>query len=98
MKPEDLNNWIDLLTDDQKERLKWLQDHRCLLEASWVPADLMHGLPAEAVLKVTIDRHGLVKVRGDDISQMFDYAFNAAKALFDYVEVFDPGPRGARDE
>ncbi|AFZ69612.1 hypothetical protein Deipe_4263 (plasmid) [Deinococcus peraridilitoris DSM 19664] len=97
MTPDDLNRWVDFLTKEQKEKLRWLQNHRCMLEASWAPKDTLQDLSEGVVLEVKIDRHGVVKARGTDISEMFDYVFNSAKSLFEYVEKHDPEWKGSND-
>ena len=96
MKPEDAQNWKEALTPEQQDRLRWLQDHRCMIEVRFAPEDVMLDLPPELVMQAKVDRHAVVKIRGSDIGAMFDYVFKAASALYEYVEQFDPTSNGAR--
>lgn len=96
MKPEDAEGWAELLTDEQKGQLKWLQDHRCMLEASYAPPDPLQDSPAGLVLEVKVDRHAVTKIRGDNVPEMFAFLYRSARALFEYVEQHDPLWRGAQ--
>ncbi|AFZ66700.1 hypothetical protein [Deinococcus peraridilitoris] len=88
------SHWVDLLSKAQQEQLRWLQDHRCLVEATHAPADPLHDLPPGFVLEVLVNKHGVVKIRSTDLAQAFDYVFAAAKNLFEFVEAYDSTWRG----
>ena len=95
MAPDDLHRWAELLSDEQQQHLKWLHNHRCLVEVTRAPADPLQDLPEGYVIEVKVDRHALIRTRGTDIPGMFDYIFNAAKNLFDYVEQYDSAWKGS---
>lgn len=96
MKPEDIERWADHLTPEQRQQLDWLITHRCNIEATWAPADPLHDLPPGVVLEVLVNKHAVVKIRGTELSGMFDYIYKAARNLFDFVEQENPGWQGVR--
>ena len=88
------DHWSQLLTDEQQEKLRWLQNHRCSVEVTRAAADPLHDLPSGFVLEVLVNKHAVVKIRSENLSMAFDYCFEAAKNLFDFVEAYDPMWRG----
>lgn len=85
MRPDIATTWTDDLTPEQLDQLQWLRERKCIVEAQFAPPDPLHGMPAGVVLEVMVDKHAVVKIRGENVSEMFDMAFRGAQNLFNYV-------------
>ncbi|WP_027483599.1 hypothetical protein [Deinococcus pimensis] len=64
------------LTDEQCQRLRWLQGHKCLVDADAITCE--EQATEELVLTVTVDRHSIISTHGYDPQQVFERAFAAA--------------------
>ncbi|AFZ66928.1 hypothetical protein [Deinococcus peraridilitoris] len=76
--------WTEQLSDEQREQLHWLQENKCVVEATDVPPDLLAELPAGLLLTVAVDKHIVIKERGTDISELFRQLFEAARLFLKF--------------
>lgn len=98
MDKEQAANWTELLSEEQKVELQWLLEHRCTIEAHWAGPSPLHDLPEGLVLEVFVDKHAIVKARGNDVPGMFDHLCRAARSMFDWVQQYDPALSKSAEE
>lgn len=88
-------HWAQQLSSEQHQQLDTLNARRCKVEVAWAAPDLLHDLPAALVMECVVDKHAVVKVRGTDVGAMFDYIYQGAMNLMNYVQEVSPQWHGA---
>ncbi|AFZ66865.1 hypothetical protein [Deinococcus peraridilitoris] len=88
-------HWAKQLSSEQHKQLDGLNARRCKVEVAWAPPDPLHDLPAGLVMEAMVDKHAVMKVRGTDVGAMFDYIYQGAVNLLNYVQEVSPEWHGA---
>ncbi len=73
--------WMEDLSARQRERLRWLRDHKCRFEAARVLAAPQGDRPETFLLEVFLDNYAVVRERGEDVAEVFDRAVGQMGAL-----------------
>lgn len=84
---EMLQGWEDALSEEARVQVAWMRTHKATVYLVAAPEDPLHDLPAEVVLEVLLDRHGMFKLRGPEkeIDVMVGHAYATVRNVFDFI-------------
>lgn len=76
--------WTDDLSDQQRERLRSLQDRKCRFEAAVVSAAPQDHQAEQFLLEVFLDNYAVVRERGERMGEVFDRAADKTGTLLKF--------------